>query len=58
MRYNITKLDVKYAFLYSGKSERDVYFVPPRDLSDREKLLWLFLAASYGLANTNTKCQG
>ena len=52
----LTKVDVKSAFLQSGRANRDVYVIPPRECRNRS-FLWLLLVAAYGLANANAKWQ-
>lgn len=56
-RCQLTKLDVKTAFLQTGCAERDVYLTPPNKSADWLKWLLLLLTAAYGLVNANAKCQ-
>lgn len=53
----LTRVDVKSAFFQTGAAERRDYVIPPRDLEDRYRFLWLLLTASYGLVNANAKFQ-
>lgn len=54
--WRLSKADVKSAFLQTGKAQRDVYVVPPRESLDRRNR-WLLLTAAYGLVNANAKWQ-
>lgn len=56
-KWLMTKVNVKSAFLQTGKAERKVYVVPPKEATDRFKLLWLLLVVSYSLVNTNARFQ-
>lgn len=56
-KWQLTKIDVKTAFLQAGKAERDVFVLLPTKSSDRGKCLWLLLTAAYGLVNANAKWQ-
>lgn len=51
------KIDVKTAFIQTGKSTRDVYIISPMECNDSGKVLWLLLAADYGLKKTSAKWQ-
>ena len=55
--WRLSKIDVKSAFLQTGKAERDVYVIPPVESGDRGKCAWLLETASYGLVNANAKWQ-
>lgn len=47
---------MKTAFLETGPASRRVYVISPRECSKRD-VLWLLLAAAYGLVNSNAKWQ-
>ena len=53
-QWTVSKADVKSAFLQTGKAQRDVYVVLPRESHDRAHY-WLLLTAAYGLVNANAK---
>lgn len=53
----LTAIDVKTAFLQTGRAERDVYVIPPTESTDRGSKMWLLLCAAYGLINSNAKWQ-
>lgn len=55
-KWRLSTIDVKSAFLQTGRAERDVFVVPPRECADR-KFYWLLLTATYGLVNANSKWQ-
>lgn len=48
---------MKSAFSQTGDAQGDFYFIHPRESSDRAKVMWLLLAAAYGLVNENYKWQ-
>lgn len=52
----LTKIDVKSAFLQTGRAERDIYVVPPKECAV-QTFYWLLKTASYGLVNANAKWQ-
>ena len=52
----MSKIDVKSAFLQSGKAERDVYVTPPRKGQDGG-FVWLSDVATHGIVNANAKWQ-
>ena len=52
----LSKIDVKSAFLQSGKAERDVYVTRPSECNEKI-FIWLLDVAAYGLLNANAKCQ-
>ena len=54
--WRIVKIDVEMAFHQSGKAERNVYVIPPKDSRLRNEY-WLLLVAGYGLINSNAKWQ-
>lgn len=54
-RWRINKIDVKTSFLQTGNAQQNVYVIPPIESDDRNKCLWLFLTASYGLVNVNAE---
>lgn len=56
-RLRLLKLDVKTAFLQTGKDDRDVYILPPRESSKRYRCVWLLCTAAYGLVNPNVQKQ-
>ena len=56
MKWFITKIDVKSAFLQSGPATRNVYVIPPKECKDRT-FYCLLLIASYRLVNANAKWQ-
>lgn len=51
----LTKLDVKAAFLQTGRATWDIYVVPTPESSNRGKVLWLLLKAAYELEIANLK---
>ena len=53
--WTVYKADVEADFLQTGEAQRDVYVRPPREKQTRATHLWLLLAASYGLVNSNAK---
>lgn len=53
----LTAIDVKTAFLQTGKAERHVYVIPPFESGDRGSKMWLLLRAAYGLINSNAEWQ-
>lgn len=53
-KWRLTKIDVRSAFLKTGRAARDVYVVSPRESSNRS-YCWLLLLVSYGLVNANAK---
>lgn len=55
-KWRIIRIDVKTAFLQTGRASRKVYVIPPRECRQRD-VLWLLLAAAYGLENANAKWQ-
>lgn len=55
--WTVYKADVEAAFLETDEAQRDVYVLPPRKIQTRATHLWLLLAASYGLVNSNAKWQ-
>lgn len=54
--FYVSKVDIKSAFLQSGKATRDVFVVPPREC-DNKTFYWLLEVATYGLVNANAKWQ-
>ena len=56
MKWTVTKIDFKAAFLQTGMAQRDVYVVPRNEI-ERKNYYWLLLTASYGVLNTNAKWQ-
>lgn len=53
--WHLHQLDVKSAFLQTGKAERHVFVEPSLDSTDRSPAQWLLLTAAYGLPNSNAK---
>lgn len=56
-KWRQTNIDVKNAILWTGRTRRDVYVVPPCESGDRGKFLWLLSITANGLANANAKSQ-
>ena len=56
LNWRVYKADVKSAFLQTGKAQRDVYVLPPKESADKRHS-WLLLTAAYGLVNANAKWQ-
>lgn len=56
-KWGLTKIDVKDAFLQTGRACPEVYVTPPRESSDCGNVGWLLLSAAYGLVNANDKFQ-
>ena len=54
MKWYLSKIDIKGAFLQSGKAQRDVYVHPPCECTQKD-LYWLLDVATYGLVNANAK---
>lgn len=54
-KWFISKLDVKSAFLHTGRTERDVYVLPPSESEHNKMYLWLLSSATYELINANAK---
>ena len=52
----LSNIDVKSAFLQSGKAERDAYVKPPRECTEK-RFIWLLDVATYGIDNANAKWQ-
>lgn len=52
----VIRIYVKTAFLQSIPANRNVYVIPPRESQSRG-VLWVLLAAAYGLVNSNAKWQ-
>ena len=48
--YQLKAMDVKTAFLQTGKLEREVYVVPPKEANETE-YLWRLLKTVYGLVD-------
>lgn len=55
-KWQIVKKDVESALLQSGLAHRDVYVIPPRNSSHKNKL-WLLLVTAYELVILNAKWQ-
>lgn len=55
--WSVYKADVEAAFLQIGESHRDLYVRPSRESQTRTTLLWMLLATSNGLVNSNAKWQ-
>lgn len=55
--WRVSKLDVESAFLQPGLADLDVYGLPPRESSDRKKVLWLLFTAACGLINADANWQ-
>lgn len=55
--WRLTKIEDNTSFLQTVPTERDVSVVPPHEIVDQGKYLWLLLAATYGLINANAKWQ-
>lgn len=53
----ISKTDVKSAFLQTGDAVRDVYVISPYESADRGRFHFLLLFGAYELVNANTKWQ-
>lgn len=56
MKWRLTKIDIKTAFLQSGKAERDVFVALNRKVLTMA-ILWALLTSAYGLMNSNAKLQ-
>lgn len=48
MKWYLSKVDAKSAFLQSGSASREVYVVPPRECNE-SRFVWLLTVATYGL---------
>lgn len=55
-KWHLVKFDFKSAFLKTGRTQLEIYVVPPHEYSDRPSY-WLMPTAVYGLVNANAKWQ-
>lgn len=56
LQWSLVKVNAKSTFIQIGKAERDVFVILPTECNPR-MFNWLFLNATYGLLNANTKWQ-
>lgn len=56
VRFYVSKIDVKSAFLQSSKGNRNVYAIPPQECTERS-FYWIWNLATHGLVNANAKWQ-
>ena len=55
-KWRLIRIDVKTAFQQTGPAMRSVFVIPPKESRQRD-VVWLLLAAAYGLVNSNAKWQ-